>query len=363
MRKTSPSLALALAVALSVVPLWTPASASTLAIRAEPLATGLAFPAGFTFAPDGRLFYGERYTGEVRILDPATGFDSLFFTVPNLLTTGEKGLLGLAIHPAYPSAPYVYAWVTRTVSGTPRAQVLRIVDAGGSGSSMKAIWSGIVSEHHNGSRILFGPDGRLYVVTGDHADPANSQDLTNDYGKILRMTPGGGVPADNPFPGSRIWAYGIRNSAGFGFDPITSELWETDNGPECNDELNRIIKGRNYGWGPTQTCATPPEPPLNTNQDGPSPVLPKRHYTPPIAPTGLAFCNGCGLGADAENRLFFGDFNDGNIRKVTLTPDRLRVQSQVVVYTHPSFVLGVEAAPDGSLYFSDSSGIYELVMA
>ena len=227
---------------------------------------------------------------------------------------------------------------------------------------MKVLFAAVAGTFHNGGRILFGPDRHLYVVIGDRAHPANAQDLTdNKVGKVLRMTPSGTVPADNPF-GNYVWAYGIRNSFGLGFDPFTGRLWQTENGPECNDELNRIDKGHNFGWGPSWTCSTPPPPPKNTNQDGPSPVKPQRWYTPPIAPTGIAFCRTCGLGAESEGDLFFGAWKTGHIRRVNLGQQRSQVAAEEVVYDHPDGILSVERARTGALYFSDRSGIYRLAL-
>ena len=178
-------------------------------------------------------------------------------------------------------------------------------------------------------------------------------------GKILRMTPSGGIPAGNPFARKRIWAYGVRNSFGFAFDPRTGRLWETENGPECNDELNRIIKGRNDGWGPNENCSgTSPQ---DTNNSGPNPNLPKLWYTPPIAPTGIAFCRRCGLGSASNGRLFFGAYNTGDIRRVRLAANRLGVAGQSIVYHHGSGIMSMEVGPNGHLYFSDSGAIFRLV--
>ncbi len=337
----------------------TPARAATVA---APVATGLAFPAAFTVAPSGRIFYGERLTGVVRMTDPGSGWTAPFFTVPDLATSGEQGLLGIALDPDFPRSPFVYLYATRIVSGTAENQILRVRYFRATGTAMTVIYRAPAAVVHNGGRILFGPDGMLYAVTGDATVPASSQTVGSPLGKVLRMTPLGAVPDDNPFPGSLTWAYGIRNSFGLAFDPVTSGLWQTENGPACNDELNRIFKGLNYGWGPNQTCSTPPAPPANTNRDGPSPVSPAAFYTPPPALTGVAFCSGCGLGAASENALFYGTFNTRQIRQVELASrGRHRVASDVVSYTHPSSILSLERGPDGGLYFSDPSGIYRLV--
>jgi len=340
------------------------AAGGPVSLAARPVVTDLAFPAAFTFDPGGRIFYGERYSGRIRIYDPKTRQDGPFFGIPHVAGDGEQGLLGLALHPDYPAAPYVYAYATRIVAGQRRNQIVRITDAGGRGTDMRVIFSSktVAGVYHDGGRILFGPDGFLYAVVGEAHSSANAQSLDNQAGKILRMTPAGKPAPGNPF-GNLIWAYGIRNSYGFAFDPRTGRLWETENGPECNDELNRIIEGRNYGWGRHETCSTPPAPPRNTNRDGPDPVLPKLWYTPTIAPTGAAFCDGCGLGSTSEGRLFFGAYNTGEIRRVRLTDARLGVEGQTVVLRHDRGVLSMEADPNGILYFSDSTAIYKLVPA
>jgi len=337
-------------------------SARAAGVGAQTIASGLNWPAAFTFAPDGRIFYGERFTGQIRIYDPTTGSNTLFFTVTNLLTDGERGLLGIAIHPRYPAKPDVYAYATRSVNGLARNQILRIQDTGGVGTSPKVIFQSdvVANTIHNGGRILFGPDRRLYVVIGEANVPANSQSLTNDAGKILRMTATGAIPPDNPIPGSRIWSYGHRNSFGFTFDPLTSRLWETENGPECNDEINIATGGGNFGWGPNETCSIPPNPPANTNQDGPNPIMPLTFFTPTIAPVGAAFCVGCGL-TGSEGDLLFMAFKTHQIWQVVPTPDRMGIASKSVMYTHPSFILSMERGGDGAVYFSDASAIYKLV--
>jgi glucose/arabinose dehydrogenase len=352
-----------------------PASAEAAGFGAHLVAGGLNNPAAFTFAPSGRIFYGERRTGEIHIYNPAQHTNHLFFTVPHVVSEGERGLLGIALHPNFPNTPYVYAFATRIVSGHHESQILRITDSGGHGKNLTVIFrTRVVSSdsnpYHNGGRIRFGPGGMLYAIVGEAHDSANAQNLTNPAGKILRMTPAGKAAPGNPFIGSstrdrRTWAFGIRNSFGFAFDPQTGRLWETENGPECNDELNRIVKGGNFGWGPNENCSGTS--PGDTNNSGPKPrILPKRWYTPTIAPTGAVFCAGCRLGPHSPGRLFFGAFNTGQIRRVTLTSNRLGVASQSVVFTNSDGILSMERAPGGGIYFSDSppggkGHIYKLV--
>jgi glucose/arabinose dehydrogenase len=340
-----------------------PASSTATGLAARTVKTGLDFPAAFTFAADGRLFFGERTTGRIAFFMPGTaGAPTTFLTIPDVTAEGERGLLGLALAPDFATTHEVFAYVTRNVGGTAMNQILRISSNGTSATGFTPIYSEPASSaYHNGGHIRFGPDGLLYVVVGEAHDSANAQNLTNPFGKILRMTTSGTVPpGGNPIAGTLIYAYGIRNSFGFTFDPRNGRLWETENGPECNDELNRIIPGRNYGWGPSETCSTPPTPPRNTNQDGPSPVLPLRWYTPTIAATGIAFCSKCGLGTTNEGRLFFGAYKTGDLRRVTLNSARTGVTAVAVVLRHPAGILSVERAPGGALYFSDPSGIFRL---
>jgi glucose/arabinose dehydrogenase len=257
----------------------------------------------------------------------------------------------------------VYVYGTRVVGGVRYDQVLRITNHKGIGAGLKVLVSrpGVLGGAfgHIGGRLLFGPDGFLYVVIGDEGDPSHSQDPSDISGKVLRMNPSGAPAPGNPFARSRIFASGIRNSIGYDFDPQSGQLWLVDNGPECNDELNLISAGANYGWGPSETCSTPPEAPQNTNQDGPSPVLPEFWIATPVGPTGLAFCNGCGVGSDGD--LFFGDSNAGAIHEVTLNAARDDVVSDSVIFTHTTGIRSLEVGPDGAVYFNDGSGIYELV--
>jgi glucose/arabinose dehydrogenase len=143
------------------------------------------------------------------------------------------------------------------------------------------------------------------------------------------------------------------------FDPHTGFLWETENGPACNDELNRIKKGRNYGWGPSQTCTSGRDP-FNTNRDGLNVVLPQRWYTPTIAPVGAAFCRGCKLGPNSRGRLFWGSRQQKLIRRTGLNQGRTKLTRTDKILSGYSIV-AVEAGPNGRLFFSTFDGIYRLV--
>jgi glucose/arabinose dehydrogenase len=358
---TTTSTASATTPAVTSPPASSPSQPSGGTIVEKMVATDLDHPATFVIDDTGAIFYGERLTGEIRRIDPKTGKNTSVFTIPDVIgnVTNEQGLVGLTIPPSFPQQPYLYAYATRKVGGTAVDQILKIRMNGDTGTGMQLVLTvqkaGI---RHNGGRLLFGPDGMLYVVVGETEQSQLAQDKSVNSGKVLRVTPSGGVPKDNPFKGSLIYSYGHRNSFGLAFDPKTHDLWETENGPECNDELNRIIRARNYGWGPSENCQG--EAPQDTNGDGSRPVLPQLFYPQTIGPTGIDFCDGCHLGTQREGDLFFGAFNTGDIHEVSLNTAHTEAVQDSTPFNHGNLVLSIETGPDGSLYFSDGVGIFKL---
>jgi glucose/arabinose dehydrogenase len=329
-------------------------------VRAVPVATGLDGPVGFTFTPSGRLVYVERNTGWIRFRNLQTGTDHRVSRVTNINFDGERGALGVELHPNWPTSRFVYVFATRNTTMGLRNEVLRIRVEDGTGVGVLKILSSAAgpASNHNGGRILFGPDRKLYIVIGDNAQPSNSQDLSANFrGKILRLNPDGSIPATNPF-GTRVWAYGIRNSIGFAFDPANGRLWESENGPSCNDEINRIVRGGNHGWGPSQNCP-------NTNNSGPTPrVLPKHVFSDTVGLTGLAFCDACGLGAGYDGDLFVGAVNDGRIRRFDLNASRSGFDAgPLLVLDRAGPVLSLEVGPNRRIFFSDFGAVYRLAPA
>jgi glucose/arabinose dehydrogenase len=331
-------------------------------------------PVGFTVAPNGRIVYLERASGELRLLDPRTGRDRRWAIVRGVDSDGERGALGVALHPRWPRVPFVYVFVSRAPEGEElRNQVIRLRIRDGRAIGRSVLLNSPIGgrSNHNGGRLAFGPDGKLYVVIGDGGeDPDTAQTLVDEpRGKILRMNPDGSVPATNPF-GSLVWSYGHRNSFGFGFDPLTGRLWESENGPECNDELNRIVEGGNFAWGSSQDCGAPPAP-EDTNLDGPEPrILPEHTFADTVAATGVAFCDGCGLGAAYEGALVGGCSNGtcratvGPLMFAPLMPGRWSFAAppaRMPVTNRAGAVYSIEVGPSGRLFFSDGQAIYRLV--
>ena len=210
------------------------------------------------FAPDKRLFLTER-TGRVRIVSASGQLQPAPWAVIDVMNEGgEGGLMGLALHPRFPQEPWVYLMYTTYKRGRPVNRVVRFREADGRGTAEQILLDDLPAAlNHNGGRLIFGPDGMLYVSAGDAYHPMDAQDLKSPGGAILRLTPEGGVPADNPWPSNPIWAQGLRNPNGMAFRPRTNTFFAADHGPSSEwgpprimdrDELNIIEKGANYGW-------------------------------------------------------------------------------------------------------------------
>ena len=204
------------------------------------IATGLRVPWGLAFLPDGSALVSERVTGRIWRIDP-NGSKRIVMRVPGVDTNaGEGGLLGLAVSPNYARDRLVYAYLTTARDN----RIVRFRLGGAVHPILTGLRRGLI---HDGGRIAFGPDGKLYAGVGETGDRGLSQNRRAQNGKILRMNANGSVPSDNPFKGSRVWSWGHRNVEGLAWDSH-GRLWESEFGQDRFDEVNLIRKGRNYGW-------------------------------------------------------------------------------------------------------------------
>lgn len=225
----------------------------------EEFATDLQVVWTIRFAPDNRIWVTER-PGRVQILSPEgvrqpqpwlSLEDRIFFQ-------GESGLMGLAFHPQYPQTPWVYVMYTYLTEDGPLNRISRFTDLGEQAGEETILYDGLAAQarggSHNGGTLQFGADGMLYVATGDAFQRQRSADLDDLAGAVLRITPEGEVPADNPWPGNPIWAHGLRNPHGLSWQPETGRLFTGDHGPTGEDQLmahDRLVileGGRHHGW-------------------------------------------------------------------------------------------------------------------
>ena len=223
------------------------------AIEVREWVKNLEIPWSLLFLPDGRALVTER-PGRIRLIKDARLQEEPYATI-DVAHVGEGGLMGLALHPEFPKKPYIYVMHTYKIDGELRNRVIRLKDEGLRGVFDRVIIEDIPGgKFHNGGRIAFGPDGMLFIATGETFHAELAQNLKSLGGKILRITPEGNIPEDNPFKGSPIYSYGHRNPQGLAWHPFTGDLFESEHGPSgefgrfAHDEINVIKKGGNYGW-------------------------------------------------------------------------------------------------------------------
>ena len=218
-------------------------------VQVDDWVTGLEVVWEIRFLPDGRALVTER-AGRVRLVTSGGELRDEPWAAPdNVFHSGGGGVMGLDLHPGFPDEPWVYVMYTLETDDGPVNRVVRWRDEGVRGVDKEVILDDLPAANtHNGGRIAFGPDGMLYVTIGDTGQAERSQDLDDLRGSILRVTPTGGVPEDNPWPGSPVWAYGLRNAQGLAFHPETGALFVADHGPSARDQIHLVEGGRNYGW-------------------------------------------------------------------------------------------------------------------
>lgn len=206
------------------------------------VASGLDTPWSMARRSDGGTLVSERDTALVKLLSP-DGTLETFAEIPGVVPRGEGGLLGLEVLQD-DGREWLYAYTSTETDN----RVLRFeLGPDGLGASRLVVGGIPRANIHNGGRIKFGPDGLLYVGTGDATDSAAAQDPTRLNGKILRLNPDGSIPAGNPFSGSPVYSFGHRNVQGLAWDS-SRRLWASELGPDKNDELNLVVPGGNYGW-------------------------------------------------------------------------------------------------------------------
>ncbi|HEX6292273.1 MAG TPA: PQQ-dependent sugar dehydrogenase [Herpetosiphonaceae bacterium] len=331
-------------------------------VRVQPIAgeqQGVSFPVAIAFLPDGRWLvtekggYGGPTEAQIHLFDRGGQKQAQPFATLEVDSTFERGLLGITADPQFAENHYVYVYYSKP--GEPVVNTtLRYTERDGIGTEPTVIFEAPVltgAGNHNGGNLHFGPDGKLYISIGENARPAFSQDPQSPYGKILRLNPDGSVPEDNPFAPAPTWAYGLRNPFDFTFDAQTGNLWATDNGPGCDDELNLIGKGQNYGWGPGNQCG-------RVREGSVGPLL---RWSDPEAVTGVIVYTGDAIAAWKDSLLICA-YSGGALYRARLTPDRRGVADVKRVALPEGIGCGtdIEVAQDGSIYMNEPPNIYHI---
>lgn len=306
-------------------------------IATEIVAENLDIPWGIAFLSDGQLVFTER-AGKVKLLDKGVVHE-----VAGVVHLGESGLQGIAVDPNFKENGFVYLYYTYSRSNGLFNRVSRFILSNNTLEKETVILENIPGNvFHDGGRIRFGPDGKLYVATGDAGKAELAQDLNSLAGKILRLNPDGSVPADNPF-GSLVYSFGHRNSQGFDWHPETGVLLATEHGSSKRDEVNLIIKGNNYGW-PLKLCNEGIEAKAFVEA-----LLCFDEWT--LAPSGAAFYSGNKL--QLKNHFIYTGLRGEQLRVLSL--ENGKILSDKKLLDGFGRIRDVVQGPDGWLYFATNN--------
>lgn len=343
-----------------------PSSAGNLSVQT--VASGLEHPWSLAFLPDGRMLVTER-PGRMRIvarngqLSPALG------GVPRVYAQSQAGLMDVLLARDFDRTHTIFVCYAEPFDFGGRIAVLRARLVDDETPKLDAVTTifrqkGPVSRGLNiGCRMVQAPDGNLFVTLGDHFAPSDlAQTLDNHIGKIVRITPDGTAPSDNPFVGkagalAEIWAYGLRNAEGLAFNPADGKLWEQEHGPRGGDEINIIEKGRNYGWPLVSYGVNYNGTAVGNGKATMEGVTdPLWHWTPSIAPSGMAFYTGDLIPA-WKGSLFNGALKFELLSRLELKSDKVVKEERLLQNLHER-IRDVRQGPDGALYLltDNSSG-------
>jgi glucose/arabinose dehydrogenase len=325
---------------------------SQTSFRVETVIPNLEVVWSIVWTPDGRMIFTER-PGRVRVFENGKLRPQPLFIVPDVEPKGESGLMSLALHPQFASNHWIYLSYAYE-SDSQQVRVARYRETPSGLTDRKVIIEGIPAAFaHAGCRLRFGPDGKLYITTGDSTHRQLAQKLDSLAGKTLRLNDDGTVPSDNPFVGQanarpEIWTYGHRNGQGIDFQPGTNLLWETEHGPSGfdgpggGDEVNILERGKNYGWPVIHHRAT---------QAGmEAPIL---EYTPACAPASGMFYRGSAF-PQFKGNFFFGCLRGERIIRVTLDGRRVVSQENLLEAKYGR-IRDLAEGPVGLFYFSTSN--------
>jgi glucose/arabinose dehydrogenase len=341
-----------------------PSSAGNLTV--ETVAGGLVHPWSLAFLSDGRMLVTER-PGRMRLVSRGGKLSQPIGGVPKAFVSNQAGLMDVVLDHDYATSNRIYFCYAEPTAGGAHIAVAqarlvegrRLVDRTEPrlvGVTVIFRQEGPASHGLNiGCRIVQAPDGNLLITLGDHFGPMDmAQSLDNHIGKIVRITPDGTVPSDNPFIGKagarpEIWAYGLRNPQGLAYNPADGSLWEQEHGPRGGDEINIIEKGRNYGWPRVSYGVHYDGTPVgNGSPKAPGITDPVWHWTPSIAPAGMTFYTG-DLFPGWKGSIINGALKFQLVSRLVLEGGKV-VREERILQGLNERIRDVRQGPDGALY-------------
>jgi glucose/arabinose dehydrogenase len=296
---------------------------SPVALQSSVIVAGLTQPWEIIYGPDDQLWITEK-SGKISRVNPITKQIDVLITINDVVSIGEGGLLGMVLHPDFTSFPYVYVVYNYNASNGYREKVVRYTFTNNILSSPSILIQDIpASSIHNGSRLLISADKKLIMTTGDASNTSLSQNMNSLSGKVLRLNLDGTIPADNPFAGSYIYTLGHRNAQGLVF--VGDKLFASEHGPSTDDEVNLIVKGRNYGWPNVNGfCDNPSETAFCTANNVAEPLI---NWTPTVAAAGLAYYNNNRI-PQWKNSLLMTTLKASKIIQLKLNETQTKIENQ-----------------------------------
>jgi len=350
--------ALALAATAGVRAETFPSSAGPLSVTT--VTAHLVHPWALAFLPDGRMLVTER-PGRMRIVDKDGKASDPLPGVPKVYAHGQAGLMDVILAHDFPQSHRIFFCYAKEEHGGGEVAVAHARLALDGQPKLENVQTVYVQKGppaggaNIGCRIVVAKDGNLFVTMGDHfSAKEDAQKLDNTIGKIIRITPDGKAPPDNPFVHKQgalpeIWAYGVRNPEGLALNPANGQLWEQEHGPMGGDEINIVEKGGNYGWPVVSFGVNYDGTPVGTGKQHHAGMIdPVWHWTPSIAPSGMAFYTG-DLFPQWKGSLFDGALKFELLSRLTIKNDKPVSEERLLHGLHWR-IRDVRQGPDGALY-------------
>ncbi len=307
------------------------------------------------WGPDDHIWFTER-DGKVSKMDPSTGTIVFSATIKEVVSSGEGGLLGMALHPDFLSNGFLYVVYNYNSPNGYREKLVRYSFSNNSITNPTTLIENIAaSSIHNGSRIIVINEStgvKIYFTTGDASNSSVAQDVNASNGKVLRLNADGSIPLDNPFAGNPVWSYGHRNPQGLVF--VNNKLYESEHGPNIEDEVNIIEKGRNYGWPTVNGPCDGSETSFCTANNIKGPIWSSGGNT--IAVCGIDYYNNDKIPA-WKNSILMTTLKDVSLRQLKLSSDGNSVESSSIFLKDTYGRLrDICISPSGNVYLCTSNG-------
>lgn len=313
------------------------------------VAEGLNVPWEICWGPDGHIWFTEQ-SGTVSKIDPATGQKKQVLSIPEVYRQRSLGLLGMTVHP---TEPFVYLdYTTRKADSSIVSRLVRYNRGKDTLTDPKILLEFPGNTGHNGSRVLVGPDGKVYFSTGDAAHDAFAGDTASLNGKVLRLNADGSVPADNPYPGNYMWSRGHRNIQGLAFTD-NGKLFASEHGDATDDELNLIQKAAYYAWPHIEGFADRADEKAYADSFPFNP--PAKAWTPTIAPAGISYYNHTAI-PNWQNTILLGTLKGASLHVLQLNDARDSVLGEKIYFTQQfGRIRDICVSPEGDIYLATSN--------